>query len=38
MFDIRHIVAYTLAAIAGLCFASGITIITNEGVHYNGCN
>lgn len=28
--------SYTLAAVAGLCFASGIFIITNEGDNTHG--
>ena len=30
------IMSYTLAAMAGLCFVSGLFILTNEGDNYYG--
>ena len=30
------LMSYTLAALAGLCFASGLIIWSNEGDNYNG--
>ena len=30
------LMSYTLAALAGLCFASGLIIRSNEGDNYNG--